>query len=151
MAMSYLQSPGNWLVVLASFAVVSLCVVLHYEVLSACNRYLAKLSHQRRRRVLLLMFIILSTHVAEIWLFGAGYMLLAQNGSLGALTGLPTTGLPDFVYFSAVTYATVGFGDVVPVGAIRFLAGTESLTGFVMITWSASYTFLEMQRDWRPG
>jgi len=148
--MSYLQSPGNWFVVLASLTIVSLCVVLHYEVLSACNRYLAKLSHQRRRRVLLLMFIILSTHVAEIWLFGAGYMLLAQNGSLGALTGLPTTGLPDFVYFSAVTYATVGFGDVVPVGAIRFLAGTESLTGFVMITWSASYTFLEMQRDWRP-
>jgi len=151
MAMSYLQSPGNWLVVLASFLIVSLCVVLHYEVLSACNRYLAKLSHQRRRRVLLLMFIILSTHIAEIWLFGAGYMLLASNAALGTLTGLPATGLPDFVYFSAVTYATVGFGDVVPVGAIRFLAGMESLTGFVMITWSASYTFLEMQRDWRPG
>ena len=149
--MSYLQSPGNWLVVLGSFAIVSLCVVLHYEVLSACNRYLAKLSHRRRRRVLLLMFIILSTHVAEIWLFGAGYMLFASDGTLGALIGLPATGLPDFVYFSAVTYATVGFGDVVPVGAIRFLAGTESLTGFVMITWSASYTFLEMQRDWRPG
>jgi hypothetical protein len=74
-----------------------------------------------------------------------------HDGSLGALTGLPATTLPDFVYFSAVTYATVGFGDVVPIGAIRFLAGMESLTGFVMITWSASYTFLEMQRDWRPG
>jgi hypothetical protein len=151
MAMTYLQSPGNWLVVLAAFVIVSLCVVLHYEVLSVCNRYLAKLSHQRRRRVLLLMFIILSTHIAEIWLFGAGYMLLVSNGALGTLTGLPATSLPDFVYFSAVTYATVGFGDVVPVGAIRFLAGMESLTGFVMITWSASYTFLEMQRDWRPG
>jgi hypothetical protein len=58
--------------------------------------------------------------------------------------------LPDFVYFSAMTYSTVGFGDAVPVGAIRFLAGMEALTGFVMITWSASYTFLEMQRDWRP-
>jgi hypothetical protein len=149
--MSYLQSPGNWLVVLGSFAIVSLCVVLHYEVLSTCNRYLARLSHRRRRRVLLLMFIILSTHIAEIWLFGAGYMLFASDGTLGALIGLPATGLPDFVYFSAVTYATVGFGDVVPVGAIRFLAGMESLTGFVMITWSASYTFLEMQRDWRPG
>ena len=49
--MSYLQTPGNWLVVVASFVIVSLCVVLHYEVLNACNRYLAKLSHQRRRRV----------------------------------------------------------------------------------------------------
>ena len=148
--MSYLQSPGNWIVVLSSVIIVSLCVVLHYEILSLCNRYLSRLSHLRRRRVLLLMFIILSTHVAEIWLFGVGYLLLATAGSFGALEGLPTTDLPDFVYFSAVTYATVGFGDVVPVGAIRFLAGMESLTGFVMITWSASYTFLEMQRDWRP-
>jgi hypothetical protein len=49
---------------------------------------------------------------------------------------------------SAMTYTTVGFGDVVPVGAIRFVAGLEALTGLVMITWSASYTFLEMQRDW---
>ena len=97
------------------------------------------------------MFIILSTHIAEIWLFGAGYMLLVGHGDHGTLTGLPAASLPDFVYFSAITYATVGFGDVVPVGAIRFLAGMEALTGFVMITWSASYTFLEMQRDWRPG
>lgn len=86
--------------------------------------------------------------MAEIWLFGIGYHLLASNKALGCLTGLPTTGLPDFVYFSAITYATVGFGDAVPVGAIRFLAGVEALTGFVMITWSASYSFLEMQRDW---
>ena len=151
MQMSYISSPGNWVVVLTSVVITSLCVVLHYEVLNLCNRFLSKLSHQRRRRVLLLMFIILSTHVAEIWLFGVGYLTLVRYADLGSLMGLPTTELPDFVYFSAVTYATVGFGDVVPVGAIRFLAGMESLTGFVMITWSASYTFLEMQRDWRPS
>jgi hypothetical protein len=35
------------------------------------------------------------------------------------------------------------------IGAIRFLAGTEALTGFVLVTWSASFTFVEMQRFWR--
>jgi hypothetical protein len=43
----------------------------------------------------------------------------------------------------------VGFGDLAPVGPIRFLAGTTALTGFVLITWSASFTYLEMARDWR--
>lgn len=147
--MSYLPTPGNWLVVASSLFIVALCVVTHYEVLSACNRYLPVLSPRRRRRVLILIFIVLVAHVAEIWLFGIGYFLLSRSFALGNLTGLPTTELPDFVYFSAVTYSTLGFGDAVPVGAIRFLAGLESLTGFVMITWSASYTFLEMQRDWR--
>jgi Ion channel len=148
--MTYLSDPGNWLVVIAAIVIVSLCVVLHYEALNACNRYLPLLSQRRRRRVLILIFVVLITHVTEIWLFGLGYFVLVDHYAVGSVTGLPTLALPDFVYFSAATYTTVGFGDVVPVGAIRFLAGMEALTGFVMITWSASYTFLEMQRDWRP-
>jgi hypothetical protein len=92
--------------------------------------------------------VVLIAHLVEIWLFGMGYYLLAADEAFGGLAGLPTTDLADFVYFSAITYATVGFGDAVPVGAIRFLAGVEALTGFLMITWSASYSFLEMQRDW---
>ena len=36
-----------------------------------------------------------------------------------------------------------------PLGPVRFLSGTEALTGFVMITWSASFTYLEMERFWR--
>lgn len=148
--MTYLDDPGNWLIAAATCVIVALCVVGHYEVLSACNRYLPILSQRRRRRVLILIFVVLIAHVAEIWLFGAGYYLLANRYGLGSLAGLSTTDLPNFVYFSAVTYTTVGFGDAVPVGALRFVAGMEALTGFVMITWSASYTFLEMQRDWRP-
>lgn len=39
-----------------------------------------------------------------------------------------------------------------PQGAIRFLAGTEALTGFILITWSASFLYLEMEQYWRkPG
>ena len=146
--MAHLANTDNWLVVLSAIGIVGICVVLHYEVLSLSNRYLPVLSHRRRPRVLILICIVLVAHIAEIWLFGTGYYLLAGNRALGGLVGLPTADLPDFVYFSAMTYTTVGFGDAVPVGAIRFLAGVEALTGFVMITWSASYTFLEMQRDW---
>jgi hypothetical protein len=57
--------------------------------------------------------------------------------------------LLDGIYLAAMCYTTVGFGDVAPVGPIRFLAGTSALAGFVMITWSASFTFLEMDRFWR--
>jgi len=59
------------------------------------------------------------------------------------------TGLLDAVYFSSMTYSTVGFGDVVPVGPIRLVAGTEGLIGLLLIGWSASFTYLEMERFWR--
>jgi hypothetical protein len=58
-------------------------------------------------------------------------------------------GFLDSIYFSAVCYTTLGLGDIIPAGAIRFLVGTETLTGFVLITWSASFTFVEMERFWR--
>jgi hypothetical protein len=48
-----------------------------------------------------------------------------------------------------MTFTTVGAGAVHLSGPIRFLNGTEALTGLVLITWSASFTFLEMTRFWR--
>jgi Ion channel len=149
--MSYVTSSTNWLVAITAMVIATLCVALHYEALSLCNRNLARISQRRRPRVVILIFVVLLVHIAEIWLFGAGYWLLLTNPDVGTLEGLASRGLPEYVYFSAMTYTTVGVGDVFAIGPIRFLAGMEALTGFVMITWSASYTFLEMQRDWRPS
>ncbi len=42
----------------------------------------------------------------------------------------------------------MGFDAANPSGAIRLLAGTEALTGLVLIAWSASFTYLEMARHW---
>ncbi len=48
-----------------------------------------------------------------------------------------------------MVYTTVGFGDLVPAGALRMVSSTEALSGLALITWSASFTFLQMQRIWR--
>jgi hypothetical protein len=143
--MSYWEAAS--LVALSSLALVGACVVFHYEALSACHRYLSVLGQRHRRRALILISVVLAVHIAEIWLFGAGYYVLGRNNAFGTLRGLQTAGLGDFVYFSAMTYTTVGFGDVVPSGPIRLLAGVEAITGLVMIAWSASYTFREMIRQ----
>lgn len=53
-------------------------------------------------------------------------------------------GCSDYLHYTATVHTTVGFGDPVP--RLRLLTAFTSLTGLVMITWSASLTFLEMQR-----
>jgi hypothetical protein len=143
-------SPGaaTWVAALATIAIVALVVGVHYEVLSACTRYLRRLCHQHRPRVLILIFIMIVTHATAIWVFALGYALLLRFEGLGALTGHAAASLGDYAYFSGMVYTTVGFGDIVPTGPIRILSAMEALTGLVMITWSASFTFLEMQRDW---
>lgn len=142
-------SASHITVVLATVSIVFACVLLHYEVFTWLTRVLAGLHLQiRRRRILLLILGLLVLHVAEIWLFGIGYFALLHEPGIGEIKGSGGR-LLDLVYFSAVVYTTLGLGDLVPSGAIRFMTGMEALTGFVLITWSASFTFLEMQKFWR--
>ena len=134
--------------VLLTVGLVMLAVFVHYEVLNFLSRNLRRVSEAPRPRILVLVPSILATHIIEIWIFAGGYLLAMQLG-LGSLSGDFNNSLQEVVYFSAVTYTTVGFGDIVPQGELRLLVGTEALAGLVLITWSASFTFLEMQRFWR--
>jgi len=90
------------------------------------------------------------THVIEIWLFAFGYFISLNVEGLGTILG-DTAGhgvLLDCVYLSFVTFTTVGYGDIVAQGYVRYLTGIEALTGLILITWSASFLFIEMQKYW---
>jgi hypothetical protein len=52
------------------------------------------------------------------------------------------------MYFSTVNYTSLGVGDVVPVGNMRQLASLEAVTGLVMIAWTASFSFVQMEHFW---
>jgi hypothetical protein len=140
----------NLLVVAATVLAVSACVIVHYEGLSGLSQWLwRRRDHHPRRKVLYGIFGVLGLHVTEIWIFGLTLWGLLRYPGTGIVAGSHPTALLDAVYLSAVTFTTVGFGDLAPVGPIRFISGTMALTGFVLITWSASFTFLEMERFWR--
>lgn len=150
MAAAELVSPGRgiWLAVLVTVSVVIACISLHYEVFNGLSNLLVHLHTRPRSRILLLILGLLALHILEVWIFAAGYYFLANQPSLGGLSGPLDSGFLDYVYYSAVVYTTLGFGDLIPYGNIRFLTGTEALLGLMLITWSASFTFLEMQRFW---
>lgn len=136
------------IVVAATAIVVCTCVILHYEALSWLSSWLARLKAQHRRRVIIGILGVLCVHIAEIWIFAIAAVLLLLSRSFGDVSGI-TAGLLDQVYLSAMTFTTVGAGNACLTGPIRFLVGTEALCGLVLITWSASFTYLEMQRFWR--
>ena len=136
------------IVAFATACIVVLAVLLHYEASAVLSRFVAITRIGQRPRMLVLIFGLLLAHVAEIWLFALGAWGLLGVAGTGGLAGPHAVGLLDLVYVSATTFTTLGYGDFVPVGHLRFLFGLEALTGLVLITWSASLTFLEMQRHW---
>lgn len=136
-------------ILIINAVIVGVCVTIHYEVLYRCAALMPKLSIKGRFRILLGVLVALVAHVVEVWIFALGYYFVLKYEHLGALIGSFSGSILDCVYFSITTYTTLGFGDIEPLGHLRFLVGIEALTGLVLITWTASFLFLEMQRHWR--
>ncbi|HLG52467.1 MAG TPA: potassium channel family protein [Steroidobacteraceae bacterium] len=141
-------SPLHWAAVIVTVLLVGLAVGLHYEALQQLNRRMPHWRLARHPKILVMIFCILAVHIAEIWLFGIGLYWTVQVPGMGQITGADSFKLLDSVYVSATTYSTLGYGDLVPHGPVRFLLGTEALVGFVLITWSASFAYLEMGHYW---
>ncbi|WP_376690341.1 ion channel [Wenzhouxiangella sp. EGI_FJ10409] len=147
---------AEWTVALTTLVVVMLAIFFHFEVIAALNRWGAERRlrrrgsshHHHRPTLLMVMFALLLAHIAEIWLFGLAYWALLSLPELGAIEGYGSLNFLDCIYFSATTYTTVGWGDLFATGPVRFLAGTEALVGFMLITWSASFVYLIMARTW---
>ena len=145
-----MMTSNFWLVALISMLVVGLCVSLHYEGLRLLSDRLPSLFKRQRKRIVALILCLLLLHIAEIWIFGIAYFGLVKAG-VGELVGISDLVLYDSVYFSAAAFTTIGFGDIVPTGALRMLTGLEGITGLTMITWSASFTYMEMTKSWDRG
>lgn len=68
----------------------------------------------------------------------------------GAIAGSQSLGFAECAYFSFSNYSSLGYGDLVPSGPLRFMAGMEALTGLVLIGWTASFMYSQMPRVWEP-
>ncbi|MBJ2177913.1 MULTISPECIES: potassium channel family protein [Pseudomonas] len=136
-------------VTLINTLVVIIAVVIHYECLLRLNDWLPRLKVWSRFRMVIGVFGALLAHAIEVWCFALAYYLMTRDGEWGRLSGQFDGSFMDCVYFSFTTYTTIGFGDITPMGHIKFLTGLQALTGLVLITWTASFLFLEMQKYWK--
>lgn len=128
---------------------VAATVVIHHEALNGLFRLGQKISMRRNVAVLTGVFGAMLAHIAEIWLFAVGYFFMVHSEYFETLEGNFDGSLVDCAYFSFTTYTSLGFGDIEPMGHLRFTAGLEALAGLMMITWTASFMFLKMQKYWK--
>ena len=124
-------------------------VVAHYETLRRLNDRLSSTGLiSPRAKVLVALVGAMASHLLQIGLFAVSYWLLRDKFGLGGFGGVFEDSLASFLYFSSETYTTLGFGDIYPTGPLRMICGIESLVGLLMVSWTASFTYLEMRRYW---
>jgi hypothetical protein len=140
---------GTLISLTVTIALTVATVAIHYRVLRFVSGRMECMDLRIGRRIAVMFLGIFTAHYVEIILYAAGYSLLQGRYGLGRLEGSFAGGFDGFVYFSAVAYTSLGLGDIAPTGALRLLAGFETLTGLLMIAWSASFTFIYMQKYWK--
>lgn len=135
----------------ATLILVVVCVMLHYEALELIQRagaWLHRRSPWHRWHLSMLVCGLLAAHALEAVLFGFAYWWMVGDNDYGRIVGAQTSGIAECIYFSFINYTSLGYGDLVPSGPLRFMAGMEALTGLALISWTASFLYLQMQRIW---
>jgi hypothetical protein len=120
-------------------AMVALTVLIHFWGLILLTRLMsgahARLNtHAGRMRqaamILFVVFGLFALHTIEIWLYAAFYQGLAEVRSF-----------EEALYFSTVTFASLGYGDVVLSPKWRVLSAIEAANGVILFAWSTAFLF----------
>ena len=136
------------LAICLAFALVLLTFSFHYKVLLWLGRRVPIMNLDDQARVLIIVLVLFVAHIVEIGFYSAAYASSILLLDLGTFQGAVVDDVMSYLYYSGVIYTSLGLGDIFPEGHIRFITAVETLNGFLLITWSASFTFLAMGRLW---
>ena len=77
----------------------------------------------------------MAAHTIEVFVWALAYLIIgaAPEGA-------------DLVYFAFVNYATLGYGDVLPVERWRLLGPLTAMNGMLLFGWSTAVIFFEVLR-----
>lgn len=79
-------------------------------------------------------------HLIEAVLWAEAYRLLPVGDSVDTFE--------EAVYFSFVTFTTLGYGDITLSGEWRLLSGVQAMNGIILFGWSTAMLFAVVQRLW---
>ncbi|MBL5883100.1 two pore domain potassium channel family protein [Lelliottia aquatilis] len=113
-------------------------VIIHSLWMLWIMRYV-KFTRTSAFRIILRNILVVSTalvaHILEAGVFALYYF---HSGALSTWE--------SSLYFSLVSYATVGYGDVTLSGEWRLIGASEGLVGALMVGWSVAVLVVFLQR-----
>jgi hypothetical protein len=87
------------------------------------------------------VIVLVALHILEIVLWAVAYRAMVPDSDLATFE--------QAVYFSFVTFTTLGFGDITLSESWRLLSGIEALNGILLVGWTTAMIFTVVQRIWQ--
>lgn len=134
-------------VVLAAAAILFATIIIHGLVVLCLYRLFALPINQAagfsnfKRLCLSYVFLMgfVAAHFFEIAIWALAYRFF------GALQSME-----EAIYFSAITFATIGYGDVVLSGEWRIASAFEGVNGILLFGWTTAFLFKISAALWFP-
>lgn len=120
--------------------------IYHHFTLRALDRLAGGVERHPDRTLIGIFMGLFAVHFSEILIYALVYKELLEFDRIGQLSGQYEGSWEDLVYFSGINFATLGFTQIEASGPIRLISMLQSLLGFMLITWSATFTYSVWQR-----
>ena len=107
-------------------------------------KYATHFPWSKQRSILVLVstaLVVFALHALEIVIWAAAYLVLVPSSELASFE--------EAVYFSVVTFTTLGYGDISLSEGYRLLSGIEALNGIILVGWTTAMIFAVVQHIWK--
>ncbi len=101
--------------------------------------------------VLLTFWGIALLHLSEIALGAFAYSLVLSLPGAGSISDSFGSSASGLLYFSGITFTTLGLTQQTVSGPVRLLVMLQALGGFMLITWSATFVYSIWDERFRQG
>jgi hypothetical protein len=80
--------------------------------------------------ILLVVFGVFALHTTQIWVYALAFQTLGEFQTF-----------EEALYFSTVSFSTLGYGDLTLSVSWRVMGAIEAANGLILIAWSTAFLF----------
>jgi len=85
-------------------------------------------------------FVLILLHILEAFFWALLFLVLPSKGGLDSLH--------EAMYFSMITFTTLGYGDITLNAEWQLLTGVEGMVGIVVFGLTTALLFAVIQKSW---
>jgi hypothetical protein len=131
---------------------VAVTTLIHFFGLLLLTRVMSR-AHMRLRThegpwrqagmILLVVFGVFALHTTQIWVYALAFQSLGEFQTF-----------EEALYFSTVSFSTLGYGDLTLSVSWRVMGAIEAANGLILIAWSTAFLFCVttrlrvLEHDW---
>ena len=87
------------------------------------------------------VLVLITLHTIQIAIWAVAYLSLGEVSELASFEAA--------LYFSFVTFTTLGYGDITLSEPWRVMSGIQALNGILLVGWTTAFLFALLQRSWK--